>query len=86
MLPAQHFCQKRTPVYVQATSEVVKARASEPLPSAISFIPGIKIIRPKTDLTVDFTGVLPEGVNFEVYRNLKELGFLIGENIGSHRS
>ena len=58
-------------VYVQATSKGVNARASEPLPSAISFVPGVQIICRTTDLRVDLTGVYPEGTILVAYRNLK---------------
>ena len=65
------LCQNRTyTIYVQATSNGVNGRASEPLPSAISFVPGIKIMCRSTDLTVDLTGVCSEGTFLVAYKNL----------------
>ena len=58
-------------IYVQATSKGVKSRASESLPSEISFVPGIKIICRSTGLRVDLTGVFPEGVFLVAYKNLE---------------
>ena len=43
--------------------------ASEPLPTAISQLR--KTTCRSTDLNVDLTGVEPEGVVFEAYKNLK---------------
>ena len=57
-------------IFVHATSKGLKVRASEPLPSAISFVPGIEIICRTTDLTIDLTGVLSEGLILVAYRNL----------------
>ena len=75
MLPEQCVCQKRTPIYVQATSEVAKARASGSLARAASkrnlTCPWDKDYvsndRPNNRLNAS----LPEGVILLAYRNLK---------------
>ena len=61
-------------IYVQATSQGVNARASEPFPNAISFVLSIKIVCRTTDLRVVLTEVPPEGAILVAYKNLESAG------------